>query len=169
MNQKWNWKHWWCLLVCGSGGRELCAPPAGGRAHRLPEERPGCKRTWSPQHHGNYSQQVGSSHHQRDPEDLRCSLWVHVKHDQQGLQRINALSSVLLETLLTSALFWFSPLLSELWRIPGAPNSFLLPAPSCHLPVFPSLSGHCSSPVQTDSGLHHLGFQAHHEERGWHR
>lgn len=81
---------WWVcqhvhVLFCAPGGRELCAPPAGGGAHRLPEERPGCPGARGPQHHGNHRQQAGSPHHGRNPQDLWCRLWVHFEHDQQGL------------------------------------------------------------------------------------
>ena len=56
-----------------------------------------------------------------------------------------------------------------LWGVPGTQDSFLLPAAGGQLPLFPSIPGHPSGPVQTGAGLHHLGLQTHHEERGRHR
>jgi len=72
---------WWFR---GPGGGELRAPPAGGRAHRLPEERAGRPRTRGPQRHGDYRQQAGRPHHGGNPQDLRRRLRVHAEHDQQG-------------------------------------------------------------------------------------
>lgn len=76
---------------------------------------------------------------------------------------------LLLETDLTPVSLRFPPLFLGLWGVSRTSNPFFLPAPSCHLPVLPSIPSHCTSPVQADLGLHHLGLQAYYEERGWHR
>ena len=159
-----------CVVLCSRWERTLC-PPCWRRCSsttRGTSRLPGSPRSSAPWQPSSTS--WASTSREKSPRSLMPSLsalWTWSTRsvcviNHTCCQRKRHSCEV---TEFNSSLF--SP--SGLWRIPRTQNPFLLPPSSRHLPVLPSLPVHRPGPVQTDPGLHHLGLQAHDEERGWHR